>query len=66
MYGIKTKMKKNKLNHSFIKKIKSEGKYHDGNGLYLRLQNNSKSWFFRFTFEGKNKWPLTVLKIPFY
>ena len=43
-----------------IKKLKAnqiaklpDGKYLDGNGLYLRVEGNSRRWFLRFRFEGK-------------
>ncbi len=42
----------NKLKSNQIAKL-PEGKYLDGNGLYLRVEGNSRRWFLRFRFEGK-------------
>ena len=42
----------NKLRSNQIAKL-PEGKYLDGNGLYLRVEGNSRRWFLRFRFEGK-------------
>ena len=41
----------NRLRANQIAKL-PEGKYLDGNGLYLRVQGNSRRWFLRFSFQG--------------
>ena len=42
----------NRLRANQVSKL-PEGKHLDGNGLYLRVQGNSRRWFLRFSFEGK-------------
>ena len=42
----------NRLRANQIKAL-PEGKHLDGNGLYLRVVGNSRTWFLRFSFEKK-------------
>lgn len=42
----------NRLRANQIKTL-PEGKHLDGNGLYLRVVGNSRTWFLRFSFEKK-------------
>jgi len=53
----KTKSKaRDRLSALMVKSISAPGIYHDGGGLYLqvsRLESRSKSWFLRYTIEGK-------------
>ncbi|CAM8645430.1 XerC Integrase [Comamonadaceae bacterium] len=53
----KTKSKaRDRLSALMVKSITTPGIYHDGGGLYLqvsRLESRSKSWFLRYTIEGK-------------
>jgi integrase len=53
----KTKSKaRDRLSALMVKSITAPGIYHDGGGLYLqvsRLESRSKSWFLRYTIEGK-------------
>ncbi len=42
----------NRLRANQIAKL-PDGKHLDGQGLYLRVEGNSRRWFLRFSFEGK-------------
>uniref|UniRef100_UPI0025B6D0BE Arm DNA-binding domain-containing protein n=1 Tax=Turicimonas muris TaxID=1796652 RepID=UPI0025B6D0BE len=42
----------NKLKNGELKKL-PDGMHADGNGLYLRVRGNSKSWIFRYRANGK-------------
>lgn len=43
----------NRLTAARVRSIKDPGTYGDGNGLYLQVRNNSKSWIFRFMRHGR-------------
>lgn len=43
----------NRLTAARVRAIKEPGTYGDGNGLYLQVRNNSKSWLFRFMRHGR-------------
>lgn len=50
-------VKANKLTQLQASKLKSPGLYGDGAGLWLKVTDHgSKSWIFRFTFEGRERW----------
>ena len=44
----------NKLTALQVSKIKTPGRYGDGNGLYLQVKSGgTKSWLYRFMLEGR-------------
>jgi integrase len=45
-----------KLNALKAKNLSTPGHYSDGNGLYLRVAVNRKSWMFRYKVAGKSHW----------
>jgi integrase len=46
-----------RLNSLQVQQLKDRGWYPDGQGLYLQISaTGSKSWVFRFTREGKQRW----------
>ena len=46
----------NRLSAVTVGKAKSAGMYADGGGLYLQVSSSgSKSWVFRFRFEGRRR-----------
>jgi integrase len=50
-------VKASKLTHLQASKLKAPGLYGDGAGLWLKVTDHgSKSWIFRFTFEGRERW----------
>lgn len=46
----------NKLSDRTVKAKKEQGRYNDGNGLYLQVsKSGSKSWLFRYMLDNKSK-----------
>jgi hypothetical protein len=45
-----------KLTTLSIKRIRSDGRYGDGGGLYLQVDGNSKSWLFRYKRYGRTRY----------
>lgn len=43
----------NRLTAAKVRSLSNPGTYGDGNGLYLQVRNNSKSWIFRFMRHGR-------------
>ena len=39
-----------------ISRLKADGLYHDGDGLYLRIKGGSRVWVFRYQLGGKRHW----------
>ncbi|WP_368407124.1 Arm DNA-binding domain-containing protein [Asticcacaulis aquaticus] len=43
----------NRLKARFVESVKEPGRYSDGGGLYLLVKSaTSKSWVFRYNFDG--------------
>lgn len=50
-------VKASKLTHLQVSKLKEPGLYGDGAGLWLKVtEQGSKSWIFRFTRAGRERW----------
>ena len=47
-----------KLTVKFVETVKKPGRYGDGGGLWLQVSDTgSKSWVFRYTVGGRERWP---------
>ena len=45
----------NKLSARTVATAKVKGRYGDGGGLYLRIDDTGKRWVIRYTFEGRSR-----------
>src|SRR5262245_7085267 len=45
----------NKLSASFVRSVRSEGRYSDGGNLYLQVANGGKSWIFQYQRYGRQR-----------